>query len=72
MERLQEQCLVIKKIRKESGEYIVIGFDLSTDTVAGLRDGYIGLVHDQQPYLQGYLSVLQASLAKNMAFLDYI
>jgi len=59
---------ILKKLGKSPGEYIVIGFDLSTDTVAGLRDGYIGLVHDQQPYLQGYLPILQASLAKKYGF----
>ena len=59
---------ILKKLGKSPGEYIVIGFDLSTDTVAGLRDEYIGLVHDQQPYLQGYLSVLQASMAKKYGF----
>ena len=59
---------ILKGLGKKPGEIIVAGFDLSADTVESIRDGYIGLVHDQQPYLQGYLSVLQACLAKKYGF----
>ena len=59
---------IIKGMGKKPGEILVAGFDLSADTVESIRDGYIGLVHDQQPYLQGYLSVLQACLAKKYGF----
>jgi len=50
------------------GDIFVSGFDLSVETVEAIREGYVGLVHDQQPYLQGYLSVLQICLAKTYCF----
>ena len=35
----------------------VVTFDLSADIVTGIRQGHIAFAIDQQPYLQGYLSV---------------
>jgi simple sugar transport system substrate-binding protein len=58
----------LKNLNKKPGEFIVAGFDLSAGTVAGIQDGYIGLILDQQPYLQGYLPVLQACLSKKYGF----
>lgn len=58
----------LKSIGKKPGEIIVAGFDLSADTVAGIKNGYLGLVLDQQPYLQGYLPILQACLTKKYGF----
>lgn len=52
----------------DPGEIIVAGFDLSPDTITGIKSGYIDLVHDQQPYLQGYLSVVQACLTEKYDF----
>ncbi len=59
---------ILKKIGKKPGDILVAGFDLSQDTVKGIREGYVNLVHDQQPYLQGYLPVLQACLVKKYGF----
>ena len=58
----------LKNLGKNPGELIVAGFDLSVGTVAGIKDNYVGLVLDQQPYLQGYLPVLQACLTKKYGF----
>ena len=58
----------LQKTGKRPGDIIVGGFDLSEDTVKGIQSGYVGMVHDQQPYLQGYLSVLQVCLAKKYGF----
>jgi simple sugar transport system substrate-binding protein len=44
------------------------GFDLSAETVAGIQSGYIGLILDQQPYLQGYLPIVQACMTKKYGF----
>lgn len=52
----------------QPGAIIGAGFDLSVETVEGLREGHLGLVHDQQPFLQGYLSVLQACLSVKYGF----
>lgn len=54
----------LKNLGKKPGEIIIAGFDLAPKTIKGIQDGYIGLVHDQQPYLQGYLPVLQVCLSK--------
>lgn len=40
------------------------GFDLSPQTIQHMREGRIGLISDQQPYLQGYLAVLQLAMSK--------
>jgi len=60
--------LHFKALGKKPGEYIVAGFDLSSDVVAGIKSGYIGLIEDQQPYLQGFLPILQACLTKKYGF----
>lgn len=59
---------ILSRLGKKPGEIIVGGFDLSQDTVEGIRSGYVSVVHDQQPYLQGYLPVLQACLSKKYGF----
>jgi len=63
---------ILKELGKKPGEILVAGFDLSASTVKGIQDGYIGLVSDQQPFLQGYLPILQVVMAKkyNFAGLD--
>jgi simple sugar transport system substrate-binding protein len=44
------------------------GFDLSPLVVDGIRAGWVDLVIDQQPWLQGYLPILQICLTNNYAF----
>jgi len=44
------------------------GFDLSQDLVPFLETGRIKLVSDQQPFLQGYLAVLQLVLTRTWGF----
>ena len=46
----------------------LVGFDLSPEQFENLKDGYIDLLSDQQPYLQGYYSVLQLYLTHNWNF----
>lgn len=58
----------LKALGKKPNDVFVAGFDLSMDTVAGIRSGYIGLVQDQQPYLQGFMPILQSCLAKKYGF----
>jgi simple sugar transport system substrate-binding protein len=59
---------ILKRLGKKPGDLVVAGFDLSKQTVDGIREGYVGIVHDQQPYLQGYLPVMQACLSKKYGF----
>lgn len=44
------------------------GFDLSPATVAAIKGGWTDLVIDQQPWLQGYLPILQICLTKVYGF----
>jgi simple sugar transport system substrate-binding protein len=50
------------------GEVNFAGFDLSAASVEAIRSGYLGLIIDQQPYLQGYLPILQVCLTKKYYF----
>lgn len=54
----------LKGAGKGPDDIYAVGFDLSSAIVEGLENGYIDLVHDQLPYLQGYLPVLQICMTK--------
>jgi simple sugar transport system substrate-binding protein len=58
----------LKAAGKKPGEIIAIGHDLSPATVEAIRSGYLQLIIDQQPYLQGYLPILQVCLTKKYGF----
>jgi simple sugar transport system substrate-binding protein len=58
----------MKAARKRPGEIYIAGFDLSAATVDAIKKGYTGVVLDQQPYLQGYLPILQVCLTKKYGF----
>lgn len=53
---------------KKPGEIHIAGFDLSPATVEAVKGGWTELVIDQQPWLQGYLPVLQLCLTKVYGF----
>lgn len=55
---------VLKDAGKQPGEVIAAGFDISSASIQGVKDGYITAVLDQQPYLQGFYGVLSAVLQK--------
>lgn len=44
------------------------GFSLSPATASAVKSGYVDLIGDGQPYLQGYLPVLQLVLSKKLGF----
>jgi simple sugar transport system substrate-binding protein len=58
----------LKAAGKQPGEIIVAGFDMSPATVAAIQGGWTQLVIDQQPWLQGYLPILQICLTKVYKF----
>jgi len=49
-------------------ELFVAGFSLSPATADAIKTGYVQLVADSQPYLMGYLSVVQVVLSKRYGF----
>jgi simple sugar transport system substrate-binding protein len=58
----------VKAAGKKPGEIHMAGFDLSPGSIAAIRGGWLELVIDQQPWLQGYLPVLQICLTKVYGF----
>jgi len=58
----------MRAARKSPGEIFIAGFDLSSATADAIKKGYTGVVLDQQPWLQGYLPILQVCLAKKYGF----
>lgn len=58
----------LKATGKKPGDIYTAGFDLSPATVTALRGGWTTLVIDQQPWLQGYLPILQICLTKTYGF----
>lgn len=58
----------LKAARKNPGDVFTGGFDLSAATANAIQEGWVGVVLDQQPFLQGYLPVLQICLAKKYGF----
>ena len=58
----------MKAARKNPGDIYIAGFDLSPPTAKGIKEGYINAVLDQQPFLQGYLPIVQIYLTKRFGF----
>lgn len=52
----------------QPGKVLFAGFDMSPNTAQAIKDGYQNLVIDQQPYLQGYLPILNICLTKKFGF----
>ncbi|MEY8120938.1 hypothetical protein AB9F26_22460, partial [Falsihalocynthiibacter sp. BN13B15] len=53
---------------KKPGEICSAGFDLSAATAQGIEDEMITMVLDQQPFLQGYLPIIQLFLTSKYGF----
>ena len=60
--------IFMKKLNLSPDDIFVLGFDLSKTTVKGIENGYLDLVIDQQPFLQGFLPALQVCLSKKYGF----
>jgi simple sugar transport system substrate-binding protein len=58
----------MKAAGKKPGEICGAGFDLSSAIVSGLKDGSISVVLDQQPFLQGYLAIVQLYMTSKFGF----
>jgi len=52
----------------EPGQICGAGFDLSAPTAQSIKDGWVSVVLDQQPFLQGFLPIMQLYLAKKFGF----
>jgi simple sugar transport system substrate-binding protein len=58
----------MRTAKKKPGDIYTAGFDLSAATADAMREGWVGAVLDQQPWLQGYLPILQICLTKKYGF----
>jgi simple sugar transport system substrate-binding protein len=58
----------LKAAGKSADDIYGAGFDLSPATLAAIRGGWTDLVIDQQPWLQGYIPILQICLTKVYGF----
>jgi simple sugar transport system substrate-binding protein len=58
----------LKAADKGPDDIVGIGFDLSPPTLEAIRGGWTDLVLDQQPWLQGYLPIVQLCLTKKYQF----
>jgi simple sugar transport system substrate-binding protein len=52
----------------QSGQVFFAGFDMSPNTSRAIQEGFLNLVIDQQPFLQGYLPILNICLTKKFGF----
>jgi len=52
----------------EPGQVFFAGFDMSPNTAQAVADGFQNLVIDQQPFLQGYLPILNICLTEKYGF----
>jgi simple sugar transport system substrate-binding protein len=50
------------------GQVFFAAYDMSHDTVRAMKSGYLNLIFDEQPYLQGYLPILNICLTKKFGF----
>ncbi len=62
------QGLYHRSAGKKPGEICGAGFDLSAPTAQAIKDGWVAVVLDQQPFLQGFLPVMQLYLTKKFGF----
>jgi simple sugar transport system substrate-binding protein len=58
----------LKAAGKGPDDIYGIGFDLSPATLEAIRGGWTDLVLDQQPFLQGYLPIVQICLTEKYGF----
>ncbi|MBE0530457.1 MAG: substrate-binding domain-containing protein [Rhodospirillales bacterium] len=62
------QGLYHRAAGKKPGEICGAGFDLSAPTAQAIKEGWVSVVLDQQPFLQGFLPVMQLYLTKKFGF----
>lgn len=53
---------VLRDAGKDAGSIVTAGFDISPTAIDEVKKGYLTLVLDQQPYLQGFMPVVAAVL----------
>jgi len=60
--------VLAKAAELKPGQVTFAGVDFSPETAAAISDGFLTFTMDQEPYVMGYLSVLDICLAKKFGF----
>jgi simple sugar transport system substrate-binding protein len=63
--------LYFKNANADKDKVCGAGFDLSAPTAQAIKSGYVRAVLDQQPFLQGYLPILQMYLTSKFGFAGF-
>ncbi|MCC6145523.1 MAG: substrate-binding domain-containing protein [Candidatus Hydrogenedentes bacterium] len=63
---------VLRELGYGPGEIPIAGWDLNPEILDEVESGYVVLTYDQQPYLQGYLAVLQSCLSHERGFAVFV
>jgi simple sugar transport system substrate-binding protein len=63
--------LYFKNANVDKDKVCGAGFDLSAPTAQAIKSGYVKAVLDQQPFLQGYLPILQMYLTSKFGFAGF-
>jgi simple sugar transport system substrate-binding protein len=59
-------ALIAKDLKR--GQAYVVGSELSPKALTGIKDGYVNMIVDEEPYLNGYLPILNICLTKKFGF----
>jgi len=63
--------LYFKNANADKDKVCGAGFDLSAPTAQAIKSGFVRAVLDQQPFLQGYLPILQMYLTSKFGFAGF-
>ncbi|PSM52213.1 monosaccharide ABC transporter, periplasmic substrate-binding protein [Campylobacter blaseri] len=58
----------MKNLGLDKDKLSIAGFSLSPATLAGIKDGYVDIIGDAQPFFQGYFSIVQIYMSKKYGF----
>jgi simple sugar transport system substrate-binding protein len=59
-------ALIARDLKR--GQAYMVGSELSGKALTAVKDGYLNLIVDEQPYLNGYLPILNICLTKKFGF----
>lgn len=58
----------MKNLNLDKDKINIAGFSLSPATLSSIKEGYVDLIGDAQPFFQGYFSILQIYMSKKYGF----
>lgn len=58
----------MKNLKIDKDKLDIAGFSITPATLQGVKEGYVDLVGDAQPFVEGYLSIWQSVMSKKYSF----